>query len=172
MPVFYQNEPHPETDGASPARSRRADIHAQITELEMMTTADLRTEWQRHYRTIPPIRTSRDLLLRGIAYKIQEQAHGGLGLRTYRRLRALADAGQQSSSAAPPATALRPGTKLVREWRGRIHTVNVMEIGFEYQDERYRSLSRIAQQITGVHRSGPLFFGVGNKPSRREPGGE
>ena len=55
---------------------------------------------------------------------------------------------------------MKPGTKLVREWHGHAHTVNVLEDGFEYRGERYPSLTRIARRITGVHWSGPRFFGL------------
>jgi hypothetical protein len=144
------------------------DVDARLAALEAMTTADLRLEWRRLCCTTPPTRLSRDLLLRGTAYKIQEQAYGGLSLSTKRRLQSLAGvADQRTSAAASPAAILRPGTKLVREWRGRVHTVLVLEDGFDYQDARYRSLSRIARQITGVHRSGPLFFGISRVSARR-----
>jgi hypothetical protein len=61
---------------------------------------------------------------------------------------------------------LRPGTKLVREWHQRVHTVSVLEGGFEYQGEHYASLSRIARRITGVTWSGPRFFGISMAPRR------
>jgi hypothetical protein len=56
-------------------------------------------------------------------------------------------------------------TKLVREWHQQVHTVSVLDDGFEYQGERYGSLTRIARQITGVPWSGPRFFGI-DKPRR------
>jgi len=49
---------------------------------------------------------------------------------------------------------------LVRQWHGHSHTVSVREDGFEYDGQRYRSLSMIAKKITGAHWSGPRFFGV------------
>jgi hypothetical protein len=55
---------------------------------------------------------------------------------------------------------LKPNVRLVREWRGRAHSVLVLEDGFEYQGQRHRSLTEIARQITGAHWSGPRFFGV------------
>ena len=55
---------------------------------------------------------------------------------------------------------LKPGSKLVREWRGRTHKVIVLEDGFEWKGTRWRSLSVIARKITGVHWSGPRFFGL------------
>ncbi len=148
-------------DPAASSHGEGSDMEARIIALEALTTAELRIEWRRLYRATPPTRLSRDLLTRGVAYRLQEPAQGGLSLATERRLRFLAEgADQRGGLAAAPAIALKPGTKLVREWRGHAHTVNVIDDGFEYRGERYPSLTRIAQRITGVHWSGPLFFGV------------
>jgi hypothetical protein len=145
-------------------RSEETDIETRIVALEALTTADLRIEWRRLYRTTPPTRLSRDLLLRGVAYRVQEQAHGGLSLGIERRLRSLSEgADHRGGSAAALAITLKPGTKLVREWHGHAHTVSVLDDGFEYQEERYPSLTRIARRITGVHWSGPLFFGISKR---------
>ena len=61
---------------------------------------------------------------------------------------------------------LRPGARLVREWRGRTHTIQVTEDGFEYDGKPYSSLSKIAHAITGAHWSGPRFFGLNRPPGR------
>lgn len=55
---------------------------------------------------------------------------------------------------------LRPGTRLVREWQGRSHAVDVHVDGFGWNGKHYRSLSAVATAITGVHRSGNRFFRV------------
>jgi hypothetical protein len=138
-----------------------ADIEAQLSGLEALTAAELQIEWRKLYRTMPPTRLSRDLLMRGVAYMLQVGAHGGLSLSTKRRLRSLSDGSdRRGGSSAAPAITLTPGTKLVREWHQHVHTVNVLDGGFEYRGERYNSLTRIARRITGVHWSGPLFFGI------------
>jgi Protein of unknown function (DUF2924) len=149
------------------SRPEASNIEAQIIGLEGLTISGLRLEWQRLHGATPPIRLSRDLLLRGIAYRVQERALGGLGLGTKRRLRALGielARGVAVRNAAP--IMLRPGTRLVREWHQRVYTVDVLEDGFGYQGERYASLSRIARRITGAAWSGPRFFGI-SKPPRR-----
>ncbi len=116
---------------------------------------------RRHYRTAPPPSLSRDLLLRAIAYRLQEQAHGGLSQTTKRALQALArSAGSEGGQAPAPVAALKPGVRLVREWGGETHTVLVLPDGFEYQGGRYRSLTQIAKHITGAHWSGPRFFSL------------
>jgi hypothetical protein len=92
------------------------------------------------------MRLSRDLLIRGVAYKVQEQAHGGLSLGIKRRLHSLSEGSdQRDGSAAAPAITMKPGTKLVRQWHGHAHTVSVLDDGFEYRGERYPSLTRIAR---------------------------
>jgi hypothetical protein len=126
-----------------------------------LPTRDLRIEWQRLYGAEPPPPLSRDFRVRGIARKIQERAIGGLGAAVRRRLRRLT---QQLASGADLSGAdrstLKPGARLVREWRGQVHSVTVLEDGFEYDGRRFRSLSQIAKTITGVHWSGPRFFGL------------
>jgi len=142
------------------------DIEAQITALEALSTSGLRIQWQQLYRATPPTRLSRDLLVRGIAYLVQECAMGGLSATTIRRLRSLAASSERSRGIGDASViSLRPGTKLAREWHQKVHTVSVLDDGFEYQGERYSSLSRIARRITGVSWSGPRFFGI-SKPLR------
>ena len=146
------------------------DIENRLAMLETLTTGDLQIEWERLYRASPPIRLSRDLLLRGIAHSVQECALGGLSLSAQRRLRALACGSDQRGRTSEAAiTRLKPGTQLVREWRHRVHTVNVLSNGFEYQGEWHRSLTGIARRITGAAWSGPRFFGITNL--RRETEG-
>ena len=134
--------------------------------MHTLKTQELRDEWCKLHGAEPPKRLSRDLLLRAIAHQIQQRVHGGLGLVSKRRLDALA-AELETRGAAhfDPGTVLKPGTRLVREWHGRTHSVVVLENGFEYQGQRYRSLTKIAGLITGVHWSGPAFFGLKKRPN-------
>ncbi len=143
----------------APVQAR--DVEAQLSALDGLAPEQLRVAWRRHYRVPPPRGLSRDMLIRAIAYKIQEQALGGLGKSTLRRLATLARSldGPASVSLAPYA-ALKPGTRLVREWGGTTHKVLVLDDGFEYLGQRYPSLTRIAAVISGLHRSGPAFFGL------------
>jgi hypothetical protein len=48
----------------------------------------------------------------------------------------------------------------VREWNGQTITVEFVEDGFAYAEKSWRSLSEIAQHVTGAHWSGPRFFGL------------
>jgi hypothetical protein len=92
--------------------------------------------------------------------------YGGLSKATQRKLVALTKELQKNGSiASDPGPRVRPGARLVREWRGRTHTVVVTEVGFEYAGKLYFSLSKIAQTITGPHWSGPRFFGLNRSKS-------
>ena len=137
-----------------------AELSQKLAALNDLTAPQLRAEWRRLYRGQSP-RLSRDLLVRSIAYRIQELAHGGLSKATRRKILALTKVLQSNGSIEPDdGPNLRPGARLVREWRGRTHTVQVTEDGFEYDGKPYSSLSKIAHVITGAHWSGPRFFRV------------
>jgi hypothetical protein len=144
-----------------------ADLTRRLRSLDGLPVEALRAEWRRLYRVPAPPCYSRDLLLRGISYRLQELALGGLPPATQRRLSTPSAPGSGVTPArtrAPPPARVKPGSTLVRAWHGETHTVLVGEDGFEHQGRRYASLSQIAREITGAHWSGPRFFGL-----RREP---
>ena len=137
------------------------DIAAELARLEQLTLFDLRGEWRRLFRRPPPMRLSRDLLLRGMAYHLQERAFGGHSKSALRKLeQAGSEAARKSNANAAPAPAPKPGTRLVREWHGVTHTVLVHADGVEWRGQRDRSLTTVARAITGAHWSGPRFFGL------------
>ncbi len=144
-------------------------VDREIGALQSLDTAALRARWGEAFGTPPPKRMSRDLLLRALAYHVQEQAEGGLSKAALKRLAALAHPkGNGMQSPGPATSKPRPGTRLVREWRGEVHQVTVCEDGFDYRGSRYASLSRIAREITGTRWSGPLFFGLRKTGARKE----
>ena len=141
------------------------ELSERIAALNELTAPQLRDEWRRLYRGQPP-RLSRDLLIRTIAYRMQELAYGGLSKATQRKLDALSkELKGKGTIVVTPDMSLRPGSRLVREWRGRTHTVAVTENGFEYAGKAFPSLTKIAHAITGAHWSGPRFFGLIRKPA-------
>ena len=92
---------------------------------------------------------------------VEELAYRGLSKATQRKLVTLTKELETNGSiVSDPNPRIRPGARLVREWRGRTHTVVVTEEGFEYARKTYSSLTKIAQAITGAHWSGPRFFGL------------
>jgi hypothetical protein len=133
---------------------------SEITQLDMDA---LRLAWADIYGRPPPKFMSRRLLELAAAYHAQAKVYGGLKPAIRRKLLQAASTPTGSSAAVlrrKARAALAPGSRLVREWRGRTHTVEVEEQGFLYAGRRYRSLSEIARAITGARWSGPRFFGL------------
>jgi hypothetical protein len=155
--------PVPARGGNCNDRPRCADIaevERQITGLVDRSTEELRLAWRPVHHTGPPLGLSRDLLIRALANQLQERAHGGASRSLRRRLQNLAGEFEKRGASFDTGLVPKTGTRLVRQWRGNAHTVLVCEDGFEYEGQRYRSLTVIAEQITGAHWSGPRFFGL------------
>ena len=142
------------------------DISVEHARLSEMTIFELRGEWRRLHRAPPPMRLSRDLLTRGITYKLQERPLGGLSKSIMRKLERLNVESDANAARKPaPPISLKAGTRLVREWRGVTHTVLVHNDGVEWNGRRYPSLTMVAREITGAHWSGPRFFGLRKRAS-------
>jgi len=142
------------------AKAAPGAIAGEINRLRSLALKELRGEWRRLYASEPP-QISRDLLVLGLGYRLQEIDQGGLGRATRRKLKTIAKNLRKTGRVGPtPSLALKPGARLVRGWRGRAHTVAVTEDGFEYAGTSYSSLTKIAKKITGAHWSGPRFFGL------------
>lgn len=137
-----------------------SELDAQIRELATMPPAQLRSKWRDIFRqTVPEIPP--DLLRRSIAWRIQERQHGGLTPSVRKKIVQLQKRLEKSGGAdLTNDIALKPGTRLVREWNGKSYHVLVCDEGFEFDNRHYRSLSHIAEEITGAHWSGPRFFGL------------
>jgi hypothetical protein len=144
-----------------------SSLTGEIAALPAATYADLKQRWRVLYRTEPPPRISRDLLVRALAYRIQEKALGGLKPSTRRLLvKVAADAAAHRPLQFAPQPTLKPGTVLLREWHGTQHQVIVREGGIVFRGKPYKSLSEVAYRITGTKWSGPRFFGL--RPNRQE----
>ncbi|MGD9711383.1 MAG: DUF2924 domain-containing protein [Thermomicrobiales bacterium] len=131
--------------------------------LQVLSLEELRRRWTSACGIHPLPRLSRELMVRGIAYRMQERARGGLSKTVLRKLERIARGGSGSNRASTnngsPSFA-RAGTRLVREWQGSLHEVVVLEKGFLWNGSTYRSLSEIARLITGTRWSGPRFCGL------------
>ena len=161
----YAGEPPPvrHRNGNRHDQARRPDLTAverQIAGLANRSIQDLRVAWRQLHRTGLPLGLSRDLMIRALAHRLQEQSYGGVGRALRRRLQSLAGASAKDTVAVDPGLVLRAGTTLVRQWRGHTHTVLVHNDGFEHEGQLYRSLTAIAERITETHWSGPRFFGL------------
>jgi hypothetical protein len=136
-------------------------LMADLASLPHLSFKQLKRQWQDLYGNQPPQRISRELLMRAIAYRLQERLFGGLKPATRRMLERL---GEDLAARRPMRIAqLRQhgsGTVLVREWRGISHRVTLVEQGALYGGKHYGSLSEVARVITGTRWSGPLFFGL------------
>lgn len=116
----------------------------------------LTSRWQSAFQSDPPIRLHIGLLRGVLAWQAQFEAQFEAQWKTH-GLQAPAHSRPTSNQAAQ---ALRPGTRLLREWHGATHEVLVLSHGLEYGGKTYRSLSAVARAITGTHWSGPIFFGI------------
>jgi hypothetical protein len=139
-------------------------LEAEIAALQRMNRAQLQAKWRLALKQAPPPLIRKPLLVPLLAYKLQERAYGGLKPEVKRRLRELAASftrdPQKAGVRLKDSIRIKPGTRLIREWKGQSHQVTVGEVGFEYNGEHYKSLSVIARKITGTRWSGPLFFGL------------
>ena len=146
-----------------------------ISGIPALSRGDLIERWSEHYGSVPSKSISTRLLAYAVAYATQVEHHGGLSTRSKRELMRLAGAvgalhecqpsgdnpvSTRRKKSGGPGNALRRGTRLVREWNGKSHVVEVVATGFVWQGKSYRSLSAIATCITGNRWSGPRFFGL------------
>jgi hypothetical protein len=148
----------------SPAKSADPDVEAELDRLAVMPIAQLRLRYREVFRDDAPKAFGPDLLRRSVAHQIQEKAYGGLSRSTQRLL----DQMMKAFAAKPTGKIIlprriKPGSVLVREWKGRSHRVTVLTDGFAYDGTTYSNLSEIAVLITGTRWNGPRFFGLRSK---------
>ncbi len=128
-----------------------AEVTRQVRALEGLGVEALRAQWRARYGAPPRLRSA-DHLARLLAWRMQAQALGGLDTETRQAL--------ARKSSRPRGPGLQPGCKVVREWRGVRHEVEVTEAGLRYAGRPFDSLSQVAREITGVRWNGPRFFGL------------
>ena len=136
-------------------------IDEEIGALADLPRADLVNRWRGIYRARPPKGISQRMMVRAIAYEMQAKKYGGLKPAVSRQLQRIAVGLVDGAPLAiKAASKLKPGARLVREWNGTTHVVEVVDDGFIWNGERHSSLSAIARTITGARWSGPRFFGL------------
>ena len=151
------------------ARQDSKAIDVEIARLRDLDVAALRARWHTVFGRRSPSHLPRHLLFRILAYRLQADRLGDLDPGSQRlldRSDSPEKAGQQA--AARRSNGVRPGTVLGREWNGQMQRVTVLENGFAWKGKTYPSLSKIALAITGTRWNGPRFFGLRDKPSKKE----
>jgi hypothetical protein len=148
-------------------------LSAQIGNLGNLGPEELDQTWRAMFGSERPRRVYGNLLIKALGYRLQEKPSNGLKPSTRRLLERWGRNGSERGPLAEPArTQLKAGTTLVRDWHGVTHRVTVLDDGFDFHGERFRSLSEIARKITGVRWSGPLFFGLKSSASEQHHGAE
>ena len=135
------------------------EVAREIAGLSDLDRKDLIARWRSVYGMPPPHKLSRALLEKALAYEIQCAAFGGLSGAVKRALRQAAKTKGRATRTRP----LNPGARLIREWNGVVHEVDVAGDGYIWQSQTYRSLTAVACEITGTKWSGPRFFGLSGR---------
>ena len=139
---------------------------AQIAQLTNLSMESIWALWDELFDRRPG-HHHRTYLESRIAYKLQERAFGGLPGHVRTKLEKIGETGEMPNHKRRAESELSPGTTLVREYDGITYRVKVMDDGrFDLNGRPFKSLSRVAREITGTVYSGPVFFGL--KPSSRE----
>jgi Protein of unknown function (DUF2924) len=151
------------TSDASPPLD--ASVLSIVADLEGHDLNGLRRHWRAYLGGEPPTHLPRRLLMRVLAYRLQSDAFGGLDKSIQRILRSEKDddAAASFDRRAPQTregVGLKAGALLVREWKGRLERVMILEEGFVWNGQTFGSLSQIAKAMTGTNWNGHRFFGL------------
>jgi hypothetical protein len=142
-----------------------ASVLSIVANLEGLDLDGLRRQWRAHLGGEAPAHLSRWLLMKVLAYRLQSDAFGDLDKSIRRILRS----GGEDGVGAPfdrraPQTreglGLKAGALLVREWKGQLERVTILEEGFAWNGRTSGSLSQIAKAMTGTNWNGHRFFGL------------
>lgn len=153
------------------------DVEQEIAYLDDLDIKSLQARWRELYGIAPPKRVRSGFLRRAIAHRLQELVHGGLKPASARALKKIAAADRDTRAGNAIATSggadaglrnamprkrftLSPGLQLVREWNGKAETVDVIQDGYVWRGQTFKTLSAVANAITGSRWSGPRFFGL------------
>jgi hypothetical protein len=160
------------SDGQHPKATTDPAVEAELDQLSTMPIANLRQRYRELFRSEPPEAFGPDLLRRSIAHRIQAKAYGGLSASARRSLDQLVKiAMAKPNGRLELPRRIKPGSELIRIWKGKSHRVTVMTDGFAYAGETFASLSEIATEITGTKWNGPRFFGLRSRSNREGTNG-
>jgi hypothetical protein len=139
-------------------------LETRIAALPTLNKAQLLPIWEEVFSSPPPPTLRKQIMVPILAYRMQEKEYGGLSHSARQRLKTIAQGlGRRRRGSLHKEEDPNPGTRLIRLWRGEVHEVVCREGIYEYRGREFASLSKIAKEITGAHRSGPAFFGTKGK---------
>ena len=137
-------------------------LAARVAKIQKMNRAELQQLWKElHGKEAPDLHWN--ILRQRLAFRVQELVLGGLSDKAVKTFEQTKEALKRQPKKNPKIRYVPPGTRLSREFNNEVHHVIVQEEGFEYRGKIFKSLSGVARQITGVHWSGPVFFGLNKK---------
>lgn len=143
-----------------------AALEVELRQLPALSLVELRSHWKKLFGHPAPKSLRRNFLARAVAYQMQVVAYGGLSATTKRRLREIANAVRTGdANAMLGSRRIKPGTQMIRQWQNTTHTVTALAEGFEWNGQTYKSLSAVANAITGTNWNGFAFFGIKRAPS-------
>lgn len=135
-------------------------MHDFRTEVSGLPLPELRQRWAEMWGLLPPPKISRTMLEKSLIFKLKERAGFGLTPEQQKRLDGLVRAYKRAPMPTMKEVSIKPGTRLVRTWKGQRHSVIVKENGFDYQGRVFNSLSEVAATITSTRWNGWVFFGL------------
>lgn len=140
-------------------------MHAEIAKLSLI---ELRQMWLKAWGMEPHAKIGRTMLEKSLSYKLYEQ-HSGIPDDIKERLGQLVKSYKRNPDCFDDyKPALKPGTRLVRNWNGKRYSVLILKSGeYEYQGKTYSSLSQIASEITGTRWNGWVFFGLKSRGGKK-----
>jgi hypothetical protein len=142
-----------------------AALKAEIGRLPNLSLLELRNRWKALFGQPAPKSLRRNFLARAAAYQMQVEAYGGLSVTIKRRLREIANAVRNGdANALLGSSRIKTGTQMIRQWQNATHTVTALAEGFEWNGRTYKSLSAVANAITGTNWNGFAFFGIKRAP--------
>jgi hypothetical protein len=140
-----------------------AFVLSTVANLEGLDLNGLRRQWRAHLGGEAPAHLPRWLLMRVLAHRLQSDAFGGPDKSIRRILRSGKEDGAPFDRREPQTReglGLKAGALLVREWKGQLERVMILEEGFAWNGQTFGSLSQIAKAMTGTNWNGHRFFGL------------
>lgn len=143
------------------------DQMVMIEDLQTLSRQELIKKWKKLFKKNSPMHARKEFLIKHIAWELQAREKGGYTPKIQKQLNKLSErmaVGKdlQDKGIVKESTTIeiKAGTKLIREYKGEKHEVIALDKGFKYRDKIYKSLSAIANEITGTRWNGKVFFGI------------